>query len=103
MAETITGFKSIPDTFLISRTSDQMAMDDEPKNPLPQPHSLCDKAYMLSCKDNSGSYYRSWAINIKTMEDLKKIGDLTGERMVVDFNMKRYGLPSIEIYDEWRE
>ena len=41
--------------------------------------------------------------DIKSIEDLKQIGDLTGHRIVISFNMERYGLPSIEIYDDWRE
>jgi len=102
MAETTTGFKSIPDTFLISRTSDQITMDDKPENPLPA-GTLYDKAYMMSGRDSYGSYYRSWAITIKSLEDLKKIGDLTDKEMVVSFDVNRYGLPHIEIYDDWRE
>ncbi len=102
MAKTITGFKSIPNAFLISRTSDQLAIDGEIKNPLPA-GTLHDEAYMLSCKDSNGFHYRSWAINVKTIEDLKEIADLTDERMVIDFGMKRYDLPRIEIYDDWRE
>ena len=70
MAKTITGFKSIPNAFLISRTSDQLAIDGEIKNPLPA-GTLHDEAYMLSCKDSNGFHYRSWAINVKTIENLK--------------------------------
>ena len=100
MAETTTGFKSIPDRFLISRASHHWSNYDEepPENPLPYP--MAADAVFVVCKDKYGISYRSWAIDIKSIEDLKKIGDLTGHQMVVTFNMERYGLPRIEIYDD---
>ena len=101
MVETTTGFDSIPDKFLVSRVSDHWGFYEVPDNPLPYP--LCDEAQIMSIKDKNGDIHRSWSIDIKSIEDLKKIGDLTGHKVVVSFNMERYGLPSIEIYDEWRE
>ena len=101
MAETTTGIESIPDRFLVSRVSDHWDFDEVPDNPLPYP--LCDEAQIMSIKDKNDYIHRLWSIDIKSIEDLKKIGDLTGHKVVVSFNMERYGLPSIEIYDEWRE
>ena len=102
MAETTTGFDSIPDKFLVSRVSDHWGdFYEVPDNPLPYP--LCDEAQIMSIKDKNGDIHRSWSIDIKSIEDLKQIGDLTGHKIVVSFNMDRYGMPSIEIYDDWRE
>tara|TARA_Y100000296_G_C5068654_1_gene203692 strand:+ start:227 stop:538 length:312 start_codon:yes stop_codon:yes gene_type:complete len=103
MAETTTGFDSIPDKFIVSRVSDHWNYFHEvPDNPLPYP--LSDEAEIMSVRDSYGDIHRSWTINIKSIEDLKQISDLTGHKIVISFNMERwYGLPTIEIYDDWRE
>ena len=79
--------------FRITRTSDW----SNEKSP-------CEGAYLDKIEYEGTSYeYRHWAIDISSLEELIALRDKVEEALVLEKEDDEHGLPSIDIYDYYRE
>ena len=77
--------------FNIERTSDAFG------DTKPIPYAVCESE---GYNEFNGLYERIYTIEINTLEELMKLIEKEGQ-IVISPNSK--GLPTIEIYDDWRE